>query len=174
MKALLDTSFFRHLCLIDMVGLIEDIAGNNKWQFFVPRIVINELEYRGVDDKFRRLLENDTVMNDSCTDEQLSVTRRKLPSLDCGELEAICIISKCSDKTFKPYVILTDDTVAQKKATEMEMNSMDVVTFIFYALQHGFLSCESALNAIDVLQNHAYRIEDGILDQFNRACQGKS
>ena len=157
-----------------MVGLIEDFAKNKEWKFFVPQIVINELESKGIDNKFRRFLENGTVMIDSCTDKQLSVTRQRLPSLDCGELEAICIINKCSDKTFKSYVILTDDNVAQKKATEMGMNSMDVVAFLFYALQLRFLSCESALNAIDVLQNNAYHIENGILDQFQKTCQDRN
>lgn len=68
-----------------------------------------------LDNEFRRLLDNRTILGNSCTDKQLLAMERRLPQLDYGELEAICIINKCSDKTFKPYVLLTDDNLAQKK-----------------------------------------------------------
>lgn len=153
--------------------LVEGFTRNNGWQFFVPRVVLNELERKGLDNEFKHLLENDIILGDSCTDDQLLSIEQRLPQLDCGELEAICIINKCSDKTFKPYVILTDDSLAQKKATTMGISSIDVVAFLCHALRLDLLSCECTLNAIAVLQNSAYGIESGILDQIKRMCRDK-
>lgn len=56
----------------------------------------------------------------------------------------------------------------------MRISSIDVVSFLCYALRLNFLSCDSTLNAIGVLQNNAYSIEDGILDQVKGICQDRS
>ena len=115
-----------------------------------------------------RLLENSTIQCNSCTDEQLLAMELRLPQLDSGELEAICIINKCHDRTFKPYVLLTDDNLAQKKASTMGMSSIDIVAFLCYALRLDLPSRENILNAIGVLQNNAYCIEDWHVESDQR------
>ena len=78
--------------------------------------------------------------------------------LDEGELEAICIVSLCKDQTFKIYLILTDDNAAQRKAGDLGMKSLDIVTFLFTANQEGFLTKNTVLDSLNILSAENYNI----------------
>ena len=87
----------------------------------MPITIRGELAAGGIPLEIQNLLKDGTIGIESCGQTQihLLVTKYELYSLDDGELEAICIVDKCEDKTFKNYLILTDDVAAQKSARKI-------------------------------------------------------
>ena len=165
MKALLDTSFLRHLEFVDQLSLVSDMSSKFNWQFIMPKVVFCELEARGIGTMLSSLLK-DIISIDSCNDAQILTTKSLVPGLDEGELEAICIVDQCKDRTFKNYLILTDDKSAQKKAGELGMKSLDVIMFLFLTNKQNLLSKSDAIVSLETLEKNSYFIDELVKQDY--------
>lgn len=168
LKALLDTSFLRHLESINGVGLISVMTKKLEWEFKIPQIVVNELNRGTTGNHLRTIMSEGIIQIDSCTEKEFSLIRQSLLGLDDGELEAICIVNKCDDRKFKEYLILTDDRPAQRKAFQIGMSSLDVVTFLFFANQKGCLEKELAMNSLEILKKQGYSVDKLVQSDFEK------
>ena len=101
----------------------------------MPETVREELTARDIPLKINNLLKTDVIGVESCNRRQFLVARYGLHSLGEGELEAICIVDECEDRTFKNYLILTDDVAAQKSAMRLGMSSLDILMFLLASHQ---------------------------------------
>ena len=144
------------------------MSRNLNWQFIMPNTVLCELKEGGIASPLSLLLET-TVSIDSCNDNQISMIKSKVLGLDDGELEAICIVDQCEDRTFRNYLILTDDGPAQKKAGKLGMNSLDVLMFLLVANEQNLLSKKEAINSLEILEKNDYFIDEYVKhDYLNR------
>lgn len=159
MKALLDASFLRHLEHVDQLDLLSRFAESHNWKFVLPGIVHAELKVLGIPQKMQRLLDRNKIDIMTCSDMEFKMTKARLLGLDDGELDAICIIDRCEDRTFREYLFLTDDVSAQHKAGELGINSLDVLMFLLLSNQRGFVSKETARNAVAVLESKGYFVD---------------
>ena len=168
MKVLLDTSFLRHLGLVDGFDLILELTNNLGWEFKIPQIVIDELNEKTLDEPLRKFMQEGLIQTDSCTEQEFFSIKQSMLGLDDGELEAICIINKCDDRKFKKYLILTDDKPAQKQSFKLGINSLDIVTFLFYSNQKGLFNKELALKSLEILQENDYYVDREVQNDFHR------
>ena len=159
MKILLDTSFLRHLEQIGQLDLISNFIESSNWKFILPGIVYNELDAFKIPKKVKRLLKNNKIDIITCSDLEFKIIKARLLGLDDGELDAICIIDRCKDRTFKNYLFLTDDISAQHKAGKLGINSLDVLMFLLFSNQKGFVSKELVSNAMVTLEKEGYFID---------------
>ncbi len=171
MKILLDTSFLRHLEQVNLLQLLSTFSENLGWEFVMPEIVHNELRARDVPQEIESFLESGTVNLDSCNQIQFLSVKYRLLGLDDGELEAICIVDKCEDRTFKNYLILTDDIPAQNGSGKLGMNSLDVLMFLFVSNERGFLSKNIAENALETLESSGYNIDGAVKVDYLQRLQ---
>ena len=138
------------------------------WEFVMPKTIHGELDAGGVPLEIENLLNAGAIKVESCsqTQTQLLVTKHRLHSLDDGELEAICIVDKCENRTFKNYLILTDDVAAQKGARKIGMSSLDVLMFLLLSNQEGLLTKDAAMNAVEILEKFEYRIRGPVREDY--------
>ena len=132
----------------------------------MPETIHDELTVRGIPLEIENLLQADTIRIESCNQIQLLVARHGLHSLDDGELEAICIVDKCEDRTFKNYLILTDDIAAQKSAGKIGMSSLDVLMFLLFSNQKELLTKDAVVNAMSILEESEYRIRGPVREDY--------
>lgn len=128
----------RHLEVVQNIDLVEKIHYNRKWKFFIPEAVVVELHQKHIEEPLQRLLDHGIISVKKYSNP--SVTTQKLNSLGSGEYEIICIVSQCHDKTYREYLILTDDCKAQGVARELGMSSHDVLVFMLLCNRNGQLS----------------------------------
>ena len=166
MKVLLDASFLRHLELVNGIELICILTNNVGWKFIIPQIVLDELNQKYVHKSIKNFMRNEIIHLDYCTKEEFTLTKQIGLGLDDGELEAICIVNKCEDRQFKEYLILTDDFPAQKKSSKLGINTLDVVSFLFFSNQKGALSADLASKSLEILQNNGYHIDHSVRRDF--------
>ena len=159
MKTLLDTSFLRHLEQINLFRLLIDFSDILRYEFVMPETVYNELDAKNIPPEVRELLEKGIIHIESCNKTEILLTRIKTLSLDDGELETICIVDKCKDRTFKEYLILTDDKLAQQSSRKLNMSSLDVLMFLFLSNNQGFLSKNQAKYSLKILEDSGYAIK---------------
>ena len=134
-------------------------------------MVYDELKVRGIPEEIGGFLKNNIVNIESCDKTRLLETRYRLLSLDAGELEAICIIDQCKDRTFKNYLFLTDDSKAQKESGMLGMNSLDVTMFLFASNKSGFLSKDETKDALEALESSGYHISGTVKADYLRRLQ---
>lgn len=158
LRILLDSSFLRHLELVQQIPTISQFSKQKNWEFIIPEIVLNELNINGLSEPLQNLLNDNTINSHQCNENQFSLLQNQLMGLGGGELEAICIVSLCEDQTFKIYLILTDDNAAQRKAGDLGMNSLEIVTFLFTANKEGFLTKNAVLDSLNILSAENYHI----------------
>lgn len=166
MKILLDTSFLRHLEQVNLLWLLSSWSEIHAWKFVMPETIYEELTAKSMPLEIENLLKVDTIRIEFCNQIQLLVTRHELHSLDDGELEAICIVDKCKDRTFKNYLILTDDIAAQKSAGKIGMNSLDVLMFLLLSNQKELLTKDAAVNAMSILEESEYSIRSPVREDY--------
>ena len=102
----------------------------------------------------------------SCTTDEIELIESKVRGLGPGETEALGVVNRCVDRTFKYYIILTDDIIAQKQATRLGVNSLDIASFLFLANQKGAVPKRSVIDALKVLADLEYRISPDLRDDF--------
>lgn len=112
------------------------------------------------------MISDEAVRMVSCTTDELELIKSKVPGLGSGETEALGVVDRCVDRTFKYYIILTDDIVAQKQATRLGMNSLDIASFLFLANQKGAVSKRDVTDALEVLVDLEYCISPDLRDDF--------
>ena len=166
MKILLDTSFLRHLEQVNLLWLLSSWSEIHAWKFVMPETIHEELAARNIPPEIENLLKTDVIRVESCNQIQLLVAKYGLYSLDEGELEAICIVDKCEDRTFKNYLILTDDCAAQKGAGKIGMESLDVLMFLLSSNQKEFLAKDTAVSAMETLEESEYHIPDSVREYY--------
>lgn len=165
MKVLLDTSFLRHLEIIQKTELIEKIYSLLNWEFCIAQTVFDELNQKYVEKSLQNLLDKKIIFIEECGQSVRRLDSRVL-SLDPGELEIICIVDQCIDITFKQYLILIDDLEAQTKSGLLGMSSLDVLTFLFFCNERNLLSKNDAICALSTLKSNNYHIDDGFEHDF--------
>lgn len=168
LRILLDSSFLRHLELVQQIPTIPNFSQQKNWEFIIPEIVLNELNVNGLSEPLQNLLDDNTINSHQCNEKQFFFLRNQLMGLGEGELEAICIVSLCEDQTFKIYLILTDDNAAQTKAGDLGMNSLDIVTFLFLANQERFLTKQTVLDSLNILSAENYHIPTDLMADIER------
>lgn len=171
MKALLDTSFIRHLSTVNQLGLLDSVTRNLGWDFIIPQRVIDELSKKSVPSQLLGLLDANQIKTECCTNHEISLMPSVILSLDDGEIEALCIINKCEDKKFKEYLLLTDDVPAQKKAGRFCINSLDIVAFLYHTNRKGLLDKKPAISALSILQGDGYEIAKVVQTDFIKNLQ---
>lgn len=159
MKALLDTNFIRNLEKAKNLCLMSDFVKKFDWQFYLPRIVNEELRKKTIPKKIQKLLENNLIKLESCNDLSYKKLSLMFFSLGEGELEAICIVDQCEDRTFKNYLILTDDKPAQKIASSLGMSSLGTPAFLFTANQNNLLDKVGLVKSLDFLEKNGFLID---------------
>ena len=166
MKTLLDTSFLRHLEQINLFRLLVDFSDKLGYEFVMPEIVYSELDAKNIPLEIKKLLKKGIIHIESCNKAEILLTRIKTLSLDDGELEAICIVDKCKDRTFKKYLILTDDKLAQQSSRKLNMSSLDVLMFLFFSNEQGFLSKNQAKDSLEILEDSGYAIKKDVKTDY--------
>lgn len=166
MKALLDTSFVRHLISSNALWSLPAMTRGAGWEFLIPQAVVEELRRKDFDRQIEAMMCDGAVRIVSCTTEGLKLIKKQSLGLGRGETEALGVVNQCADRTFRCYVILTDDRAAQKRATKMGMNSLDVVAFLFSANQIGVVSKRDAVSALEKLADIKYRVSPSVRDDF--------
>lgn len=132
----------------------------------MPATIHGELAARGIPPEIENFLKADVIRVESCNQIQFLVTRYGLYSLDDGELEAICIVDKCEDRSFKNYLILTDDFAAQKGAGKIGMESLDVLMFLLLSNRKELLAQDAAVSAMETLEESEYHIHDSVREYY--------
>jgi len=167
LKILLDSSFVRHLESTNNLELIPQIQTLKKWTFIIPQIVQNELEVGGISNHLSDIISQ--IQEDCCNDDEFDLIKSQFMGLDDGELEAICIINQCEDRTFQQYLLLTDDHPAQRRASELGMNSLDTLMFLQASNEMSLLTKDDAITSMTILEEIGFRFENGIKsDYMNR------
>lgn len=156
LKALLDTSFVRHLISSNALWSLPAMTRGAEWEFLIPQAVVEELRCKDFDGQIETMMCEGAVRIVSCTTEGLKSIEKQGLGLGRGETKALGVVNQCADRAFRCYVILTDDRAAQKRAAKMGMNSLDVVAFLFSANQIGVVSKRDAVSALEKLAGIKY------------------
>ena len=165
MKILLDTSFIRHLDAVHQISLLSP-ASSLDWMFVIPQTVLNELSQRDIPSEIQTLLDEDVIKLDSCSEQDFITIPSVILGLDDGELEAICIINKCENRQFLDYLLLTDDGPAQKKAGQLGINSLDIISFLLLLNQRNILAADVAIQSLSILEQTVYHIDHEVKRDF--------
>lgn len=81
-------------------------------------------------------------------------------NLGDGELEVISIISECLDKTFSPYLFLSDDKKATARAKELGMKSQGILTFLKLCNDYSIISKQEVIKFVSKLKNFTIKPND--------------
>ena len=153
---------------VNALGSLPTMTRCAGWEFLIPQSVTSELRRKERDRQLEAMMYSGVVLAVSCTANELESVRRQSPGLGLGETEALGVVNRCADRTFKSYVILTDDKPAQKQATKMGMSSLDIVSFLFLANQKGAVSKRAATDALMALVDLKYSVSSNIQNDFLR------
>ena len=136
------------------------------WEFLIPQSVTSELSRKERDRQLEAMMDSGAILAVSCTANELESVKRQSRGLGLGETEALGVVNRCADRTFKSYVVLTDDKAAQKQATKMGMSSLDIVSFLLLANQEGAVSKRAATDALMALVDLKYSVRSDIQNDF--------
>ena len=159
MKVLLDTSFIRNLQKTEQLGLLSVVAKDLNLEFYIPTRVKNELQQKSIPEEIQILVNSNNMKIECCDEVSYQKLSLRFFNLGEGELEAICIVDKCEDRTFKNYIIMTDDEPAQKIASSLGMSTWGTIAFLFTANQKCFIKKEEIIASLRSLEKDSFFID---------------
>lgn len=168
MRALPDTSFIRHLEATGSLRLVASCAERLGWEFVMARAVHDELAVKGMPPAIEGFIGDGMMAVESCERDRLKSIEGAFPTLGRGEAESICIVDGCKDRTFRGYLILTDDIPAQRKAGGLGMNSLDSSQFILLLNEKQVISKPAAKGALERLSRSVYGVGDATMGDCMR------
>ena len=143
--ALFDANIIIDFREIERSNLIYSICTKKNWIILMSEEVLKEVRWKDP------WIENGIRMGDieikksgSRRFEQL----RAQFSIGKGETEIIALVEECLDKSYKPYVIITQDKKPSGIATELGMKSYNICDFLFLGYKNDVISKQEYLSIL--------------------------
>lgn len=141
------------------------MAQKNGWDIIIPSKVRSEVIAGG---------QLESIIMDGIRKGNISISYAHLTTfnkfmnmytnLGDGELEAISIAYHSG--TLKQYLILSDDNLATRRASELGIQSLGISTFVILANRQGLLSKKKAIQYINTLMKNRFSLKKEVYNRF--------
>jgi predicted nucleic acid-binding protein len=149
-------------------NIIVDLSIKNKWEIYLPGKVINELTKgnRRLDKCIDNNIKQNKIVIIYCNPITFGMLQKKFSNLGEGELEAISIVTDCIQKLPNPYVVLSDDNRARKKAENLGIKFINILSILLLANHQHLLNKSIAMKYLKELQKNNFTIKSDAYNAF--------
>ncbi|HJS63950.1 MAG TPA: hypothetical protein VJ767_03725 [Nitrososphaeraceae archaeon] len=152
MRILLDANFIINLQYTNCDQVLITLAKKNSWDIYLPKIAEAEATQKNpLTKSILQNIKNGQIIRTHGNSNTINLFQKYHGNLGKGELESMAIAYDCPDKSTNPYVILSDDDKARKKAKNYGIKSQGILSIFILANHQGFLEKQKAIDYVKIL-----------------------